>query len=311
MCALPNQGVAQLGGGAVARGLVDQVSDALKTISDATVLAIYVDGSFFSDAEVPKSARQGIYQLLRDSAIEVLIVESLSEFVNEHELRDFGRVLPNVKLVVGMGIQSVDSVIRNLCVNSTETADGFERAHSQIMRAGYLTKAYVMLKPPFVSNREAIDDCVESCLWLSEKGVTDIAICPTRVVAGTIAQDLFDRGLFQPPRLDAIGRVLGLLHARGVVVRVSLINIKSDDLRSIVPHGCDACGEALSAALAGYNAQPQDADFSLMRCGACESEQDRDDELGLSHSAAERVSAYLQLLKNCSQGSVEHQTHGR
>ena len=74
------------------------------------------------------------------------------------------------------------------------------------------TKAYLMMKPPFISEKDAIEDMVKSAMDASPYAPT-ISINVCNVQRGTLIDEMFYRKSYRPPWLWSVVEVL-LLHGR-------------------------------------------------------------------------------------------------
>jgi archaeosine synthase beta-subunit len=198
MCPFPNEGASRATT-VPDEAMVEQVRHALAANGPAEMVCVYNDGSFFADVELSSDARREICRLVSESGAETMMVESLPHLITEARLDGVLCALGSTQLAVGIGLQAVDRVVRELCVNSPVRLAAFVRAHALLRSRGQFTKAYVMLKPPFLTEVEGIEQAVSSVVWLSRLGVADVAICPTRIVEGTLAAELYEAGMFFPP----------------------------------------------------------------------------------------------------------------
>lgn len=269
MCPFPNEG-ADASAPVTGVAMIKQVSSTLERYSGVEMVCIYNDGSFFSEAEMPGEVGEEICSLVAASGARRMMVESLPQLVTPSKVARVLAVLGPVQLVVGFGLQSVSDLVREVCVNSPVSIDGFLAGHRVLSDAGQETKAYLMLKPPFLTESEAIEDTAMSVAWLRDQGVSDVAICPTRVVEGTLAARLFAAGLFTPPRLTTVAETLRRAGEFGCTPRVSLFNLDSSDLQSTPPSGCVDCSTRLLSGIRQYNVDPASVDLGSLNCGVCE-----------------------------------------
>lgn len=152
-----------------------------RPIDDYDVICVYNSGNWFADREVPPEARRGIYKEIALSQAEAMMVQSLPQFITPRTIEEAKGILGDKKLIVGIGLQSSNDTVRHLCVNTTCTKDRFEQAVQLLSNSGYLAETYIMIKPPFLTEREAIQDTVESIQYLDSIGLRNVSICPTRI----------------------------------------------------------------------------------------------------------------------------------
>lgn len=294
MCPLPNEALDPKRSVVLAEDYVEQVRSALLAYPGCEMVCLYNDGSFFADRELQIEARQGIYQLLVAYGCRVLMVESLPAFITEGRLRDARRELKDIQVIVGIGLQSASAEVRELCINSPVREDDFIEAIELLASHGFGRKAYVMLKPPFLTEDEAIKDASSTMIWLRTHNVQDITLCPTRVARGTVVSELFKRGWYSPPMLTSIGECLRNVHRFSCHARVSVFNVHSSDFQAHTPGGCLECEEQLIDLIQIYNRNPLSVDPNTIFCRKCSSiARDRDPISFRNLSLRERVRNYV------------------
>jgi radical SAM enzyme (TIGR01210 family) len=247
--------------------LVDQVRDALSPGGPATgcdCLALYNDGSFFAPHEISDVARSVIADLVAESGVGLLTVESLPQFVTEARLLPFLAALGGVSLEVGLGLQSAHPVVREYCVNTSFDNRTFERTVALLRRYGVQVKTYLMLKPPFLTETEAVGDALESIAYCRALGAPFVTLCPTRIAPHTLAWRLWEAGAYTPPGLWTIVDTVRRAPSDGTL-RVACINLRGGSSPAILPDSCPRCAdilvEALEAASLGNRAA-----LNLARC---------------------------------------------
>ena len=284
MCPLPNESISRSLNDASTTSAVDQVTRALSNLHGSEMVCIYNDGSFFSPVELHSDARHAIYELVRKSGARILMVESLPEFLTRTVVQEAVTVLgPSVQLVVGIGLQSSDHIVRELCIASSVTERVFRNGMHLLDSLGVGAKVYLMFKPPFLTETEAQADLMQSIEWLTYFHPVDITVCPTRIAEGTVAHDLHSSGMYVQPALGSVVSALSYLSQSSVDVRVSLFNVASSDFPSLTPRICSSCGPELLRRLAGSSRSLQFDGYSW-NCPTC-----------TSHLTAERSMEYFSL----------------
>jgi len=298
MCPLPNESLAHRSSKVTGQLAIAQVRHALQSVDKPEMVCIYNDGSFFAEAELIRETRLAIVDLVRASGATVLMVESLPEFINKTTVGEVAaRLSGRTQLVVGLGLQSADRIVREVCIASPVTEDAFRRALSVLSRAGVDAKTYLMFKPPFLTEDEAVSDVLSSVAWVSELGTVDITVCPTRVASGTVVHDLYRLGLYSPPALVSVAQAMQCLHDSGLHARVSLFNVASSDFPSITPRVCASCGPRTVAALTEYNRDPRPGILNGVGCNACAAAACREIEDDVFCLQLEqRICAYLEAV---------------
>ncbi len=181
----------------------------LESASDV-VVKVFNSGSFFDEQEIPAAAQEAI--LKRVAAIpqvKEVAVESRPEFVDATSARRFKACLrPGQPGEVGIGLETWNDTIRADFINKGFTRDQFLQAHDALREAGIGTKAYLLLKPPFLGERAAFDDALASIEHVMALGVSTISINPVAIHAHTVVERLWERGMYRPPWLRTVRLLL-------------------------------------------------------------------------------------------------------
>ncbi|RLI84790.1 MAG: TIGR01210 family radical SAM protein, partial [Archaeoglobales archaeon] len=193
----------------------------------AKMIKIFTSGSFF---ELEKDFRDFVYDRVSELGFERLTVESRPEIVYrvEEDLEKIG-----FELEVGIGLETSDDFVREHCINKGFKFEDFVRSARFLRSKGFRVKVYLLLKPPFLSEGEAVRDALKSIDDV--KGLVDIvSLNPTNVQSGTYLEELWRRKLYRPPWLWSVVEVL----------KKSKIEIISDPVgagSSRGPHNCGRC----------------------------------------------------------------------
>ena len=232
--------------GVTQKDLLKQFHSALAGKPDVPdVVKIFTSGSFFDGNEVSSDVREKIVNELEEMGVKKLIVESRPEFVTEDVLDEFeGR---KIQLEVGIGLESASDFVREILINKGFTFHDFEDAANLLREKGFRVKAYLLLKPPFLSESEAIADVVHSAVRIKEL-VDVISINPTNVQKGTLVEELWKRNLYRPPWLWSAVEAVKRVRDEGVEVMCHPVGRGK---RS--PHNCGKCDDDVSRALRQFS----------------------------------------------------------
>lgn len=217
-----------------------------------SMIGLYNAGSFFNDAEIPASAREEMYALVaaRD-CFERVIFESRPEFITEAELARLRRLLPGRRIEIGVGLESRDEYVRQVCLNKGFSLDEFLAALDRVKRTDAKFLAYVLLKPPFLSEARAVADAVEAIRWAFSQGVDVISLEPVSVQKYTLVHLLHGLNRFRPPWIWSVMAVVRQVHDLGLV-RIGGFEFFPPP--ALCVHNCDACNERCVEAIERYNA---------------------------------------------------------
>ena len=244
---------------------VEQIRRALaETPPGAHTLKIYTSGNFLDEREVQREAQLAIVDLAA-SKFKRLLVESRPEFVTEERVKPLlGR---GVELEIAFGLESANDRVLEETVNKGNTAgenrDGALRARAM----GARVKSYLLLKPPFLTEGEAIEDAARAAVFAGAFSDT-VSLNPMNIHKGTLVERLFYQGAYRPPWLWSVVEVM----RRAIPPMGKGARLMSAPTGASTPRGasnCGACDGRVLAAIAKVSAD-QDLDgFEGLSC-ACE-----------------------------------------
>jgi hypothetical protein len=207
---------------------------------------IYTSGSFFDPVEVPLTARDAIGSLVRG---KIVIAETRPEFVVPDQIASFCDIIDDGShdppLYVAMGLETINYFIREKCINKGFSCNDFLRASKGARSVGAGVKAYLLAKPPFLTERESIEDMVSSIRAL--QGIADmISLNPCSVQKGTELEYYWKRGEFRPPYLWSLLSIL--FRAEGHVLCDPLAGGRTRGA-----HNCGKCDRPILQGIRDYS----------------------------------------------------------
>jgi radical SAM enzyme (TIGR01210 family) len=168
------------------------------------LVKIYTSGSFLDPREVPVAARDGILAAFRGKEV---IVETRPEFVTGDAVRECLELIDPgrgpVSFSVAMGLETSDDGIREKCVGKGFSFGDFVAAAGIAHRSGAGVKAYLLQKPPYLTEKEAIDDVIRSARDAAPHA-DEISLNPCTVQKGTEVERLWRAGAYRPPYLWSV-----------------------------------------------------------------------------------------------------------
>jgi len=253
-------------GGTVAHeALMSQVQAALDHEADhaddeSGLIKIYTSGSFLDEREVPAETRQAIAETFADR--ERVVVESLPDFVTEEKLTDF--TAHGLALDVAIGLETATDRVRHDCVNKYFDFADFVEASEIARAAGAGIKAYLLLKPAFLTESEAVDDMVASIERAAEHAHT-VSMNPTNVQRFTMVEQLYWNDGYRPPWLWSVVEVLDRTADVDAIVVSDPVGAGSDR----GPHNCGECDDKVELAIKDFSLRQDPSVFDEVSC-SCE-----------------------------------------
>ncbi len=179
-----------------------QIEWALEQLPPAKHLKLYNSGNFFDKKAIPEQDYQKIADLVSD--FESLIIENHPKLTNENCLRFRDILKP--ELQIAMGLETVHPrVLQKL--NKNLTLDEFANAAQFLLKNGIQSRAFILLRPPFMTEEEGVFWAKKSIDFAFNAGVECCIVIPVR--AGNGPMDFMaEKEYFHPPTLQSLEEVL-------------------------------------------------------------------------------------------------------
>ena len=191
-----------------------QIDYALARLGPARHAKLYNSGNFFDTKAIPPSDYAAIAHRL--ASFERVVVENHPKLCDERVLRF--RDLLDGELEVALGLETAHpEVLKRL--NKSMTLADFSRAAQFLRLEGIAVRAFILLRPPFLSEEEGVEWAIRSIDFAFGAGVECCSVIPTR--AGNGAMEVLEQeGLFEAPTVESMERVLaeGIRMRRGRVL---------------------------------------------------------------------------------------------
>ncbi len=180
----------------------EQIEWALKQMPEARNLKLYNSGSFFDERAIPEEDYKSIASLVKN--FKTVIVESHPRLINEKCLNFRDMLEPDLQ--IALGLETVHpEVLRKL--NKQMTLEDFRKAVSYLKQHDIMSRAFILLRPPFLSESEGIFWAEQSIDFAFSAGVECCTVIPVR--AGNGAMDLLmEMNYFAQPDIRSLETVL-------------------------------------------------------------------------------------------------------
>jgi hypothetical protein len=221
-------------------------------LSQVGMVKIFTSGSFLDPVEVPPTFRE---EIARAFAGKVVVVETRPEYVETEALAEMAEALGS-PIHVAMGLETTDDAIREKSIQKGFSFADFIEASKRAKAAGAGVKAYLLLKPLFLTEKEAIEDMKTSIMDVAPYcGMISMNACT--VQKRTELEHLWKEQAYRPPYLWSILEVLGNVDP-GVPVFCDPVG--GGHLRG--PHNCGKCDRDI---IDGINEYALTGDVELIR----------------------------------------------
>ncbi|RPJ52752.1 MAG: TIGR01210 family radical SAM protein [Methanobacteriota archaeon] len=219
------------------------------------MVKIFTSGSFFDPCEVPPLARAAAARAFRG---KLVIAETRPEYIDREVLLDFAAEVDDgsfaTPVFVAVGLETTDDAIREKSIGKGFSYEDYRAAAREAHAAGCGVKAYLLHKPLFLTEGEALADMRRSIAEASSSAEI-VSMNPCTVQSRTEVEWYWRRGAYRPPYLWSVLAILA-----DAPVHVLCDPLGGGKARG--PHNCGTCDREIVAGIRDYSLS---ADRELLR----------------------------------------------
>jgi radical SAM enzyme (TIGR01210 family) len=259
------------------KDLLAQFENALQGYKNEKIVKIFTSGSFLDPSEIPVPVQQQILTTL-DNTAEKISVESRPEFITEKSVGAIQKNIPLKKFEVGIGLETSNDLVREKAINKGFTFQDFKKAAVLLKKHKAHVKTYVLLKPPFLTEKESLNDCINTAKDTSS--CTDLlSLNPTNIQRHTVVEYLWKRNQYRPPWLWSIVEFLQQSTSiTDAFVKCDVVGGGS----TRGPHNCGVCDTKVLHAIEEFSLTQKKEVFNGLSCSCQEQWRDQLDLESLS-----------------------------
>ncbi|MDI6708415.1 MAG: archaeosine biosynthesis radical SAM protein RaSEA [Candidatus Thermoplasmatota archaeon] len=237
--------------------LLLQVEGAMRNYRNEKIVKIYTSGSFLDTDEISENAQTKILEFV--SRAEKVVIESRPEFVNKEHL---SKLIKKCNLEIALGLESSNPLILEKSINKGLKLEDYVRAAKIINELGIKLRTYILIKPPFITEEEAIVDAVNSAKFASKYSQT-LSFNPVNIQKNTLVEYLWKRKEYRPPWLWS---VLEVLKESKTEVKGWLICSPTGGGSARGAHNCGKCDSAILRATREFSLTQNTNVFDNLSC---------------------------------------------
>ena len=230
----------------------------------AGLVKIYTSGSFLDEREIPAETRRAVAETFADR--DRIVVESLPDFVDRGKIREFTE--RGLDTDVAVGLETATDRVRHDAVNKYFDFAAFQAACSETPAAGTAdadagVKAYLLMKPPFLAEPDAVADMTRSirrCAGV--EGCHTVSMNPCNVQRHTMVEELYHDGGYRPPWLWSVCATLEATADVEALVVSDPVGHGSDR----GPHNCGDCDDRVQTAIEDFDLRQDPSVFEQVAC---------------------------------------------
>ncbi len=239
--------------------LLFQFESAMSKYSGEKIVKIFTSGSFLDEKEVPIKVQDKILDSLSEKA-QNIIIESRPEFVKSE------RVEGRRNLEVAIGLESATDFVLEHAINKGFRFGDYEKAVKILHENKIKVKTYLLVKPPFLSEKDAISDAVKSTNKIAKYSPT-ISFNPVNIQKYTLVERLWRRGEYRPPWLWSVVEVL---KQTSDLDNVRLMSSPTGGGTKRGAHNCGICDSKILKAIEEFSQTQDPKHLEKLHCGCKE-----------------------------------------
>lgn len=175
-----------------------QIDMAYKEYKNEEIVKIFTSGSFLDEQEIPKDLQLYLFKKFK---AKKFIIESRPEFIDNLEnFKDY-------RIEVAMGLESANDVVLEYCINKGFKFNDWKKGAEKVISFGKELKVYLLIKPPFLTEKQAIMDALYSVEKIKDLANT-ISFNPVSIHSKTVVEMMWRKKLYRPPWLWTVIDIL-------------------------------------------------------------------------------------------------------
>jgi len=258
--------------------LQTQFDTAMKTYKGEPLVKLFTSGSFLDPHEIPEPVQHHILKTLSEHA-EKISVESRPEYITEQRLKDIRNYLSSKTFEIGIGLETSNDFVRENAINKGFTFQQYTTAAELLHKHKMSVKTYVLLKPPFLTEQDALNDSIQTAHDVAP--YTDvISLNPTNIQRHTVVEYLWKRDQYRPPWLWSI--IEFLRQSKDLTNILVKCDVVGGGSKRGAHNCCGSCDQKVLAAIEKFSLSQQQSTLTDLTCSCFEQWKDQLDLESLS-----------------------------
>jgi len=229
--------------------LMIQFEKAMKNYNGQKFVKIFTSGSFLDDKEIKPKVRKDILSKLAETA-DKISVESRPEYITDEKLSEIA-----------------NDFVREYCLNKGFTFERYEKAAKILKKHKVGLKTYVLIKPPFLTEKESINDAINTVDKIKDLTNT-VSFNPTNVQRNTLVSYLWNRQQYRPAWLFSVVEILKQSKKIAKNVRIKCDIVGGGSVRGA--HNCGKCDQIFLSAISKFSLSQDVSSLEKLDCSCKE-----------------------------------------
>jgi radical SAM enzyme (TIGR01210 family) len=220
-----------------------QIEYALERLPTTKHIKLYNSGNFFDKQAIPTKDHEAIISLLL--GYETVLVENHPKLIGRNVIDFRDKLKANLQVAIGLETVHPDVLPK---LNKKMTLKEFSDSVLFLKNHDILSRAFILLRPPFLNEEEGIIWANKSIDFAFDSGVECCSVIPTRPGIGAL-NFLEKQGYFHSPNIESLEKVLKY----GISLNKGRVFADLWDLEQF--SDCDLCFEQRKNSIDQMNSQ--------------------------------------------------------
>jgi len=255
----------------------ESAKESTNNFEGCSMVKVYTSGTFFEDRENPPEWQECVLRETAEMGLH-LVVEAQAQMCTPEKIKWVAERHPGC--TVAIGLEAYDDKVLRFHVNKGFTTKQWHRAVEMLRENELRVKTYLIFKPPFMSEGDALNHTTK---WISQvsKYSDEVSVNPMNIQKNTVVDRLFRNGEYRPPWLWSLVEM----------VKRSYEEISSSQCRIIIhptaggkirgAHNCGSCDDDVVAAIERFSVSANIGEFEGL---GCQCEEHWKAELGIDQT---------------------------
>jgi len=231
------------------------------------IISLYNDGSLFEEREIEfEVVLQICRMIVEELSIHRIVIETKIIDLDESKIIALTKVLDGIELEIAVGFESANHLVRDLCINKNFSKPIFEKNVEMLQRHGVRLVPLIMVKPPFLTEKMAIEDLIASLIYLESFNLPRIDLELATIEQHTLMHDLWRHKLYTPPRLWTIREILKQRETLELNTEIYLSPPNYSVEALAYSENCPACNPVMTKAMHSFNRTQTANAFDFITC---------------------------------------------
>ena len=230
------------------------------------MVKVYTSGTFFADVENPPEWQEMVLKETHERGLH-LIVEAQANLCDEEKIAWVAERHPGC--TVAIGLEAFDDEVLKFHCNKGFRTKGWVSAVENLRKHGLRVKTYLLFKPPFMSEGDAL---YHTAKWIRDVAELsdEISVNPMNIQKRTIVDRIHRAREYRPPWLWSLLGMIEDVHAdinpAGGESLTRLIVHPTAAGNTRGAHNCGKCDREVAAAIERYSVSNSLKEFTGLDC---------------------------------------------